>query len=1041
MTPFSELSTASSPSINIPLPADSPPATARAPGGARLGPLLVTLVAGLAFLLASFPARNSDVWLHLARGRLLAHGQVPATTDPDLAFDVWGNQTWLYDLFCYVCYAVSGGAGLVVAKALVAAGIALLLLWQSRSTPSWYVPALCTSLALLTMSKYLALQPATVSYFFLALALAFLRPTTAAENESPPPLLSWRLLLLFVVWANVDRWFLLGLLVVALVWLGEILDVAFAAGAAAKRWQTTLLRRGFSFVALAAVCLLNPSHIEAFVLADELRGLGLSAAQRISPFESAYFAALGWSPASLAYFFLLGLSLVSFLAPLPHVRWRRVLPWLGLALLSAWQMRTIPFFAVVAGPVLAWNIRDVLARHFQRSRREAQRAEVVQLGGVLTALVLLVLLVCAWPGWLQSPPYGHRRWGFDLPPSLERVAATIRGWHEEGKLLAGSGGLHLSAETVYAFAWFCPTEKRLRLTHQDSAAEWRRLMRSEGVDHILVYDSDRERLSIVLSGLIADPEQWPLLYKEGDLAVFGWRDPYRAGSADLFRGWELNLDRLAFHPAEDKKAPAEAFDPQESPRSWLQVFWKPAPPRSIDRAEALMHLLHAEALQREAPVRHLIRWQNSQAAGFVAAANAWAFPNALCEAPIRLALFGPQLRDDGSQSVQLSPMDRMVMGVQRQYVLQRDDAPPALFYLAVRAARRAVAADPEDAEAHLLLGESYLGLIDATRERLWGAQLPQLVKLRQSQASAALNRAIALRPDFVPAHLHLAQLYQKMGYLDLTLKHLQASYRLTREAGPPRRVDRKQFLESQAQIAENIERLTREVQNRESTFTVRSADSPPYERADMASRNGLAGKALEMLLGSDRSAFGVEGMKLELELLLAVGRAHDVLSWLSPEDESALEPLTYHWLRASALAATGNYTRAEEECDEAARALALRPGSPEPVRLRENVVLMIGKLFLDGSISQGLTSSIFFARLNREMLHRKIQETLQKLRNQADLTALHGLLALEEGEMAEAKSAFRAALGLRKGQSVKDSDSLWNFNARILAQDCLNLLE
>ncbi len=1047
MTPSTEITTASPP-LSIPLPADRPPAAARDTGGARLGPFLVILLTGLAFLLASFPARNSDVWLHLARGRLLAHGQIPATTDPDLAFDLWGNQTWIYDLCCYGCYAVLGGPGLVLAKALLAAGIALLLVWQSRSTSGWYLPAICTGLAILTMGKYLALLPATVSYFFFALALAFLRPKSSTEDEVAPPLVSWRLVLLFLVWANVDRWFLLGLGVVALVWLGEILDVSFAAGASSQRWQTLLLRRGVSLAALVAVCLLNPSFLDAFVLVDDLRGLGVSAAQTVSPFESAYFTTVGWNPASLAYFFLLGLSLISFLAALPQLRWRRLLPWLGLALLSALQLRTIPFFAIVAGPVLAWNLRDALARHFQKARGPMLPSELVRLGGALTALLLLTLLVCAWPGWLQSPPYGHRRWAFDLPPSLERVAATVRRWHEEGKLSPNGGGGHLSFESVKAFAWFCPEEKRVRLKLPDSLDElpgspdeWRRQMREKGVDHILVYDSDRDRVALVLGGLVTDPEQWPLLYKEGDLAVFGWRDPERPESAAIFRGRELDLDRLAFHPAEDKKAPAKAFDPQESGRAWFEAFWKPAPPRSIDRDEARMHLLHAEALQREAPVRHMIRWLNSEAAGFVAAANAWTFPNAFGDAPLRLALFGLSRPGDDARSAPPTPMDRMVSELQRRYTFQRDDAPPALYYLAVRAARRAVAADPDDAPAHLVLGKSYLGLLAATRERVWSAQFPQLVKLRQAQAITALQRVLELRPDFPEAHLHLAQLYHQMNYFDLALKHLQAYYRLFREAGPPRGMDREEFLKLQAQHAENIERLTREVQRLESSVALRAEDSAPSQRARLAFENGLAGKALDLLLESDRSAFGEEGTKLELELLLNVGRARDVLEWLEPEHEQSLGPLIYHWVRVRALAATGDYLHAEEECDEAARAIALDPNDPQPVPLREKIAEMIAQLFLDGSRSQGLSASVFFARVSREMLQKGIQERLQKLRNQADLTSLHGLLALEEGETAEAESAFRSALGLRKGQSAKDADNVWIFNARILAQDGLNWLE
>lgn len=1040
MIPFRELLSAPPPSTNIPLPQASQENRVPNLSGRLLDRLLLLFVAALAFLLASFPVRNSDVWLHLARGRLLLHGVFPADTDPDLAFGLGANQTWIYDLFCYGVYTVLGAAGLVFVKALLAAGIALLLLRlataadASDSSPGRFVPVVCTSLALVTMGLYLQLQPTMVSYLFLALVLRLLRADMVRGRAIPPNY--GPLLFLFLLWANVDRWFVLGLGAVALAWLGEIVDEVRSAGVSPKRWLNALTSRGLSFLVLAAVCLLNPSGRYAFRPAVELGRLGASAPLAISPFEGAYLARVGWSAASLAYFLLLGSSLVSFVAVLPQWRWRRFLLWLGLALLSAWQGRAVPFFAIVAGPVLAWNVGELLARHFRRNSLPALR-----LAQTLTVMLVLILLVCAWPGWLGASPFGPRRWAFDLPPSLDRGAAAVRRWHAEGKLSADSGGLHLGSETVHAFAWLCPEDRRLHLTAQGSAEDWRRRMHSEGIDHIFVYDRDRERLSAVLSGLVVDAEQWPLLYQEGDLAIFGWRDPNRPGSADRFRGWHLDLNRLAFRPAPGKKAPGETADPQDSPRNWWDDFWKAASPRSLDRDEAQMHLLHAEALQRLATLRHLGGWENSQAAALIGAAASWAFPSAAMDAPLRLALFRPQTLVDGPRAANAAPLDRMVVALQRRYTRQRDDAPPALYYLAARAARRAVAANPEDAAAYLLLGESYLGLLYATRERAWSAKLPQLVKLRQAQASAAFNRVLALRPDFRPAHLHLGQLYQEMNYLDLALSHWQQACRLARQSGPPAGVGRAEFRARQLQIEEQVERLAQEVKKRDDSATVASADRPTRDRAILAWRKGLAGKALDLLLESDRAAFGDEGMELELELLLGVGRAADVQQWLSPEHESALGPSSYHWLRTRALAAGGNYTHAEEECLKLAPAFAIGPDHAEPMRLREDIALKIATLLLDGQRSSEASFSNVFVRLNQTALFVQLASLAQRLRQQAEFSVLYGLLALEEGETEKAEFAFRTALALWKDEITAASGGGLDFNGRIVAQTCLQWLE
>src|SRR5262249_45728480 len=133
--------------------------------------LLIGFVFTLAVLLASFPARNSDVWAHLAAGRDVAHGRLPVGTASFSAGDPRLGHGWLYDLLNYGLFSLVGERGLLLGKVLVVVGLALVLLRLSRTGPAWWLPAACTSLALLAMSTRLLLQPATVSYLLLAVAL------------------------------------------------------------------------------------------------------------------------------------------------------------------------------------------------------------------------------------------------------------------------------------------------------------------------------------------------------------------------------------------------------------------------------------------------------------------------------------------------------------------------------------------------------------------------------------------------------------------------------------------------------------------------------------------------------------------------------------------------------------------------------------------------------------------------------------------------------------------------------------------------------
>src|SRR4051812_2062435 len=78
----------------------------------RLDRVLVGAVLLLAFFLASFAATNSDLWMHLAAGRLIARGQYPFGADP-FAYTTegvrWVNSAWLSDLGLYSLAQTLGG--------------------------------------------------------------------------------------------------------------------------------------------------------------------------------------------------------------------------------------------------------------------------------------------------------------------------------------------------------------------------------------------------------------------------------------------------------------------------------------------------------------------------------------------------------------------------------------------------------------------------------------------------------------------------------------------------------------------------------------------------------------------------------------------------------------------------------------------------------------------------------------------------------------------------------------------------------------------
>jgi tetratricopeptide (TPR) repeat protein len=989
--------------------------------GGRTAAVLFTVA--FAFLLASFPARNPDLWGHLAAGRDLAHGRLAAANTYWTAEAKTGSG-WLYNLAAYALYSAVGGAGLVLVKAAVVVVTTLILLRLSRTRPGWLLPAFGTGLAVLALSPRALLQPVTVSYLLLALTLWLLwrpRPT-----DRPAPLLPWPLLALFLIWANTDRWFPVGLGVVALSWLGQIMDGPWEGRAGFARYA------GRSLVALAVVCLVNPGHVHAFGLV-----LGPGAASpatwpAASPFRSAGLDALHRTPAEFAYFALLGLGLVSFLLALPRWRWARVLPWAALAALSAVQVRAVPFFAVVAGPVLAWNLQDFFARRADWAVPRRGRLAVRGLVGLLG----LAFLACAWPGWLQTPPFEPRRWAIETAPALRRGGEEVARWHADGRFGPSDRGLHVSPETAFAFAWFCPSDQRVEdgalaagvLTESDPAAA----LRAAGVHHLVVYDPDRERLSAALARLLSDPGQWPLLVSEGDVAVFGWRDPARAGAADPFSGRAVDFDRLALHPGPGEKAPPTRPAREPEPRLWWEAFWKAAPPRPVDRDEAAFRLLYAEAVRGSAGDRHLFAWQATRAAGLVGGAATALQPGALLDAHTRLAFFLPPTGPAGPTG----PIGRLGLYVYRSaFVPARDDSPIAVLYLAVRAARRALAADPQDAGAHAALGEAYLRLLHNTRERAWARQLPELGQLRRAQAAAALTRAVALNPDLAAAHQDLAALYGDAGYLDLALKHQRAYIQAARQSALRPGVDRSEFREAVADAERQLGALAQAVEAQERAYLQEASGLRVFDRAILARDRGLVGRSLDVLLASDISAFGANGMALELDLLVRTGRAKEVRDWTDTEHEGALGPM-YHWLRALALAASGDYAPAQGECE------LLAVGGTTAGQPRALMAALVAREVLDELPAVGDPGwSLLGRALLRNEFPRQAAELATDVRRAADATVLRGLIALEAGDVEEAEAAFRRALETWRDEASAASGRGLDFSARPVAQGCLKWIE
>ncbi|MGE3808856.1 MAG: hypothetical protein AB7K24_29680, partial [Gemmataceae bacterium] len=359
----------------------------------RLDLALVVIVLLIVVFLASFPAANSELWRHLATGRLVAARAFEFGSDPYTATTNgvrWVDHSWLFDLKLYELARVfggpeslAGGAALIIAKMMLVVILAWVLMSIQRSGQGWWAPASTTLLALLAMTPQLQLGPGIVSLLFLGITLYFL---TRPEPATPPigllaRALSSTPLCLFVVcamWVNMDRWFILGPVTVALFWLGETIQAQVAPIRTGPEAPPPDHNRRLLFALGAGLlgCLLNPYHVNAFALPRELAFYLSSSPLKgdpafdkllFSPLQAEYLRnqSLGLNVAGMAYLPLILLGVISFVITRGiGWRWWRVLLWAGFFIPSVMLATFVPYFAVVAAPITALNLQDYGVAHF-----------------------------------------------------------------------------------------------------------------------------------------------------------------------------------------------------------------------------------------------------------------------------------------------------------------------------------------------------------------------------------------------------------------------------------------------------------------------------------------------------------------------------------------------------------------------------------------------------------------------------------------------------------------------------------------------------
>ncbi|HMF17435.1 MAG TPA: hypothetical protein VKE98_09530, partial [Gemmataceae bacterium] len=645
--------------------------------------------------------------------------------------------------------------------------------------------------------------------------------------------------------------------------------------------------------------------------------------------------------------------------------------------------------------------------------------------------------LAAWPGWLGLGPHGPRDWRVDLDPAIERIGEQLALWHQERKTPAAAMVFPFHPETANYLAWLCPdipsfANGHLHLSEKQVGdflavregltgvtapgtpkRDWRKVLRDGHVKLLVVHGIDQPTMA-AMKNLYSAYRECPLLTFKGKGAIFGWRDLARYPRSDPYAALRLDLTKEAFS-INNQRAAFSSPVRAPVPLRWWDAFWRPRYSPSVDHDEAATLLTFFDGAMPEQTKKSYYRAQAKLLAGVVSAAAMPipANPNGFLLSVTNLT----------------PPMnDRLISA----FLQDQDNGPVAALYLALRACRRALQTNPDDARASFLLGEAYFKLGRHTREGNWTAVLADF---RTCQTLGAYQRALTLKPRNFRMHERMAELFKSLKYQDLSLHHLKEAYRI-RAIAPVSGESLGQFQDRIGKIRVTIQTLEEEVQSLQDRLAVNSANLRVADRANLAAQFGLAGTALAILLKSDIAAFGAKGLELELNLLLNTGQLDNAKDWLEPKHLEFLGPTAYLLIRAKLDAGLGNYCEAEKALKDLI--VAQVPGGYQ-LRPIQVLVLAIGKEILYGA--GGGPLQLLPVTAHTDPLSQRMPSILFYADREAVSLVVQGVLALEAGANKEAGDCFREALAFWNSFAGSSFTNRRSLNGRQMARYFLDYLE
>jgi hypothetical protein len=971
------------------------------PATGWLDGVLILAVLALAGLLGCAVIRNSDIWMHLATGRLINAGQYQFGVDPfchTTTHDLWINHAWGFDIGLYWVFQQFGGSGLVLMRCGIVLIMTLTLLFHRKMDGGIAVPAIITTLALVASNGRLPVfQPTVVSYMVLAILIWLLDIGPRWPRRWLFPVV---ILILHIYWVNHDGWFILGPCVIILWLLGSLLQKREPGDPSVGYWSGIL-------VCALLGCLINPHHLRAFAISEDLfPTLSGGAAGNHPLFRSLYQGLFDADfhrsqPApSYAVFALLGIGIASFAVSWPAKPWRRLIVWTALAVLASWRARLVPFFAVGSASLVSLNLQEWLARQEPSANRRMIGIALRSVAG----LAVIGLCFAAWPGWLGPNPNNPQRMfrvglRMETDAGMVQMAKKLADLENVGTIKNTDRVFSPAHDVAHYLAWFAPSLKsfadsrwRLHWGHIEDFLAARqfftaldsgqpanlnqlaKLLQPFGANLLVISGSERGDGTGAGRVLFTDPERWPLVAIAGKATAF-----FCIGSDQQARQ-TLDVPHLAFAPQAAPHLPPPPDEEPHPPTSWESYVAGPKP-RPIELDEMIAWTDYTDASQHRVD-------------GGLSATAVATFLCGPCGDPVW------PLRSIVTTYTGLARSPSRVVAPDRL----------AGAVLAVRHGRAALAAQNDNAETAYRLAQAFTRL--ASVDSMLTLQImTALTQARSRLEVFAANGWDESHLAFLIAN-DLAVRHYQLRQFDLYVENCRIALEYMRRPTVAERLgDQKAYeneFKARQKRVEEIDKLLAAQREQLDQF----ADKPAQVRMAEADRRGLPGDALNIFqkaIAGDKEHFTQQDMGYAIDIMLRVGRGEDARAILhSPKfnpvtaAEPSMQPIVHH-LHLRAAVACGDYLRARDEFEALLDLSRLAQANSQRV-------LAFG--LTSGGIAMDPVAAPFVSRSFMVPLWwtSPLLQTAIVRDQRFEWLAWKGMLALEEGDTRTARRVIDEAL-------------------------------